>query len=141
LGGKLTIRAAFYHRSQCLNCKFLDWDDLQINLESEDDSHFLDNDLYLLRSTTIEAGKILEIGYANSRKLELRCMGNSRFKVVKSQKREIRKNDTLEIFLFWEKFPLYVSSVIRNGENLGGFILEKKKGISYIIIKDRIDGR
>jgi hypothetical protein len=120
---------------------FIDWDDLQINLESEEDSHFLDSDLYLLRSTAIEAGKILEIGYAKCRKLELRCMGNSFFRVLKSQKREIRKNDSLEIFLFWEKLPLYVSSVIRNGENLGGFILEKKKGISYIITKDRNDGK
>jgi hypothetical protein len=114
---------------------YIDWDDLQLNLESEEDSHFLDKDLLLLRSAEIEAGIVLEIGYAKRRKLELRCLGDNCFQVINSEKTEIRVNDSLEIFLIWERLPLYVSSIVREGKNLGAFILEKKKGIDYIILK------
>ncbi len=115
---------------------FIDWDDLQLNLELEDDSHFLSSDLLSIRSSDIKIGTILEIGYAKGRKLELKFLGNCCFQVLNSEKREIRKNDSVEIFLIWEKFPLFVSSVIREGRNLGAFILEKRNGIDYIIANE-----
>ncbi len=114
---------------------YIDYDDLQLNLESEEDSHFLNSDFLYLRSLDIEIGTVLEIGYAKCRKLELRFLGDCSFKVLNSEKRELRTNDALEIFLIWEKFPLCVSSVTRNGRNLGPFILEKKNGIDYIVTK------
>jgi hypothetical protein len=116
---------------------FIDWDDLQRNLEAEEDSHFLSDDLTLLRSSEIEAGTILEIGYAKRRRLELLCLGNNSYQVLHSEKAEIRKNDLLEIFLIWERLPLDISSVSRLGKNLGAFILEKKNGIDYIISRDQ----
>jgi hypothetical protein len=115
---------------------FLDWEDLQQKMVNNGiDSHMLANDDRFIRSEDIIEGQMLELGYAPERQLVLLCIGKSQFRIIETVNSSLRPNDVLEIFLFGEKFPLYVNSVCRDQKNLGPFIGAKRTGIDYIRVR------
>jgi hypothetical protein len=102
--------------------------------KADSDSFFLMSGRLCIRSYDIADGQVIEVGYFTDRRLVLKCTGKGFFKVVKSEKIPLKKNDSIEIFLFVENFPIYVSALIREGRNMGPFILAKKNGIDYITL-------
>lgn len=111
---------------------YLDWEDLQAQLKSLGDSHFLDVGPNILRSEDISEGYEFEIGYSPERKILLLCIGKATFRVLESENSSLCKDDIVVIHLLGQNYPLIVNSIHRDDKILGPWIAAKSNGIDYI---------
>lgn len=108
---------------------FESWDILKLYDEKSNSSFDRDNDE--IRVTDLEQGSRIEISYLPDRRIVIEYAGNYHFVVVDSENSKLQKDDHLKLTHIVRGYPLLVSEVIRDGENLGSFMAGKAQGIDF----------
>ena len=85
-----------------------------------------------IRSANLEIGNKVEIQYSPGRIVVLEYLGDSRFQVINSQNSKLRIGDFVYIQNFILQHPLFISSVIREGHDLGQFTAGRISGLSSL---------
>jgi hypothetical protein len=111
---------------------FDDWDALRLADESSSNSAFDERDEYL--ACYLEKGQHVLITYPPNRELELENQGDNQFRVIKSENSKLLEGDLLTLTHIIRHYPLLVSQVIRDGQNLGAFTAGKVQGINFELL-------
>ena len=82
----------------------------------------------------LEEGCRIEITYLPDRCVILRHKGEGFFIVEESQRSKLKKDDVVSIQHLVSGYPLYASSVLRDGISLGSFVAGKTQGIKFKIL-------
>lgn len=80
----------------------------------------------------MKPGKILEIGWAPNRYLQLKYMGNNHFVVAVSLNSKLQKDDEFVASVFELEQPLHLPYIMRNGERLPAFIAGRNGGLTTL---------
>ena len=75
--------------------------------------------------------------YLPDRKVTLRYIGNSEFEVLESENGSLREGDVVTIAGFYLNHPLRISSVVREGRNLGAYTAGKVSGLTALSLVDK----
>ena len=84
-------------------------------------------------SSRLDIGDIITLSYLPDRHLGIKYVGNSQYLVTKSIESKLKKSDIITVGSKLPNYPLHVSKVIRNGENLGEFVAGKIGGVTNIV--------
>lgn len=87
-----------------------------------------------LRMESLNVGYHIRFTYPPDCEVSIRYLGNHRFVVEKSENSQLLAGDEIEVWHIFRRLPLYVTSVIRNGENLGPFTAGKDGGLTALKI-------
>lgn len=121
---------------------FENWDVYVVSLSKEGNSQFDKStvpDDNLCQEILIEElpqGAKIEFQYYPDRKIVLQHIENKTFKVIGSSNSKLRVDDVVEVSNFYLNYPLIISSVMRNGVNIGRFTAGKISGLTYLKILD-----
>ena len=85
-----------------------------------------------LRMSRLSVGSRVRFTYNPEREVIMRYIGNQRFVVEKSVNSKLLKGDVLEIWHMIRRYPLFVTSVVRDGEDLGPFTAGKVGGLTAL---------
>lgn len=83
-------------------------------------------------ASDLDKGETLTIGWKPNRLVTLKYLGDSRFKVVKSENSQLVKDDEFESASFILGFPLYVPRILRGGEYTPSYIAGGDDGLTLI---------
>ena len=83
-------------------------------------------------SSLLDIGDTISLSYLPDRQLSLKYIGNSRFLVIGSIRGKLKVDDIITVGSIVPNYPLHVSLVERNGENLGEFVAGKIGGVTNI---------
>lgn len=83
-------------------------------------------------SSHLDIGDTISLSYLPDRQLSLKYIGNSRFLVIGSIRGKLKVDDIITVGSIVPNYPLHVSQVERNGENLGEFVAGKIGGVTNI---------
>ncbi|QFQ12918.1 hypothetical protein C7Y71_007740 [Pseudoprevotella muciniphila] len=108
-----------------------DWDTLRLQDESSSNSTFDDRDEYL--ACNFEKGQRLVVTYPHNREITMEYVGENHFSVIESKNSKLLKGDLLTLTHIVRGYPLLVSEVIRDGENMGSYTAGKAQGINFIL--------
>lgn len=108
-----------------------DWDTLRLKDESSSNSVFDDRDEYL--ACNFEKGQGLVVTYPPNREITMEYVGENHFSVIESKNSKLLKGDLLTLTHIVRGYPLLVSEVIRDGENMGSYTAGKAQGINFIL--------
>lgn len=108
-----------------------DWDTLRLKDESSSNSVFDDRDEYL--ACNFEKGQRLVVTYPPNREITMEYVGENHFSVIESKNSKLLKGDLLTLTHIVRGYPLLVSEVIRDGENMGSYTAGKAQGINFIL--------
>ena len=109
---------------------YADWQ--QLALEDMKGNSGFDTTDEEIRSADLEVGNKVEIQYSPERIVILEYLGDSRFQVINSQNSKLREGDLITIQNFILHHPLFISSVIREGHDLGQFTAGRISGLSSL---------
>lgn len=84
-------------------------------------------------SSRLEIGDTITLSYLPDRHLDIKYVGNSQYLVTKSIHGKLKEGDIITVGSILPNYPLHVSKVIRNGENLGEFVAGKIGGVTNIV--------
>lgn len=108
------------------------WDALRLMDEHCSNSAFDDRDEYLACYLVVDQQVL--ITYPPKRRVTIVNLGDNRFRVVKSENSKLLVGDLLTLTHIVRGFPLLVSEVIRDGQNLGTFTAGKAQGIDFKLL-------
>ena len=111
---------------------FKDYDHMVSFAIGEGDSEFEDhNDI---KASDLKPGQKLYFEYRPDRKVTVEYLGNEEFRVIESLKGSLKPGDLLSISSFSTDLPLVVSTVSRDGVDLGRYIAGKISGLTAIVL-------
>lgn len=111
---------------------YANWDALRLMDESNSNSAFDDRDEYL--ACYLEKGQQVMISYPPNRTLTIENMGDNHFRVIESKNSKLQKGDLLTLTHIVRHYPLLVSEVVRDGQDLGSFTAGKAQGIDFELL-------
>ena len=111
---------------------YSNWDALRLMDESNSNSAFDDRDEYL--ACYLEKGQQVMISYPPNRTLTIENVGDNHFRVIDSKNSKLQKGDLLTLTHIVRHYPLLVSEVTRDGQNLGAFTAGKAQGIDFELL-------
>ena len=92
----------------------------------------------------IREGAMVEASWFPDRHLVLQCIGENRFRVVKSLNGKLQPNDEVLVYNFRLEYPLQVHQIVRNGEILHdasgdklGYVAGRQNGLTELNIKEQ----
>ncbi len=109
---------------------YTDWQ--QLDLEDKKGNSGFDTLDEEIRSADLQVGNQVDIQYSPERIVVFKYLGDSRFQVVNSLNSKLRMGDYVCIQNFILHHPLFISSVIRDGIDLGQFTAGRISGLSSI---------
>lgn len=109
---------------------YTDWQ--QLALEDEKGNSGFEVTDEEIRSADLVIGINVEIKYSPGRTVVFGHLGDSQFKVLDSQNSKLQAGDLASIQNFILHHPLFISSVIRDGKDLGQFTAGRVSGLSSI---------
>ena len=74
------------------------------------------------------------ISYPPNRTLTIENVGDNHFRVIDSKNSKLQKGDLLTLTHIVRHYPLLVSEVTRDGQNLGAFTAGKAQGIDFELL-------
>ena len=77
----------------------------------------------------------MAFAYLPDRRVELEYIGENNFRVIVSENGSLREGDIVNVTCFILNHPLRVSSVIREGENLGAYTAGKISGLTSLTLE------
>lgn len=86
-------------------------------------------------SNDLKLNDIVGITYDPDREIEFQYLGNSRFRVIKSEKSKLLEGDIATIDSFNLGFELIADDIERNGVSLGNYIGAKQTGITSLLLR------
>ncbi len=118
--------------SKYIGCR--DFDDFCKKIEDEglSDSDFFTP--FMVASSEVEVGSVIEIGWNPDRFLKLEYLGGSRYKVTHCENSKLAAGDEFTVVNFMLGYPLYIPSVMRDGKILSSFVGGKNGGITILTI-------
>lgn len=109
---------------------FKDWDTLILENSNNFSSSFEDDrDEYL--AYYMRLGQEIVITYPPNRELLLEYLGDNQFRVIMSKNSKLLRGDLLIFTQIIRHYPLLISQVIRDGQNLGSYTAGKMQGIDF----------
>ncbi len=109
---------------------YQDWQ--QLSAEDVKGNSGFDTTYEEIRSADLEVSTKVEIKYSPDRTVVFEYLGDSRFQVISSQNSKLHVDDYASIQSFILHHPLFVSSVIRNGNDLGQFTAGRISGLTSL---------
>ncbi len=97
------------------------------------DSGFCDT-LLEICSKDLNLGQRVEVHYSPNRILKMQLVAPETFKVEECTSRNLHVGDLLSIQNFIETKALFVSQVIRDGRNIGQYIVGEVGGLDKVIV-------
>lgn len=86
-------------------------------------------------SEDLEKGATVVIGWAPNRLVTLEYLGDSSFRVVRSENAKLRKGDEFSASQFMMGYPLIVDRILRDGEYTPSYIAAKVDGLNLLEVK------
>lgn len=80
----------------------------------------------------MKAGDTLRIGWEPDRVVQLRYLGESEFEVMESINSQLCVGDRFFQAHFIPGYPLYISSILRNGEHTPSYIAGRLNGLNLV---------
>lgn len=111
---------------------FEDWDALRLSDKASSNSAFDERDEYL--ACYLEKGQQVQVTYPPNRVIVLENLGDNLFRVRKSENSKLQEGDLLTLTHIIRGYPLLISQVVRDGENLGTFTAGKIQGINFELL-------
>ena len=74
------------------------------------------------------------ISYPPNRRLAIEHLDSNRFRVLESENSKLLAGDLLTLTHIVRHYPLLVSEVTRDGQNLGAFTAGKAQGIDFELL-------
>ena len=119
---------------------FENWDVYIVSLSKEGNSKFdkpIFNEAEVCHEIVVEnltSDIKIEFQYYPDRKVVLQYIIGKEFKVIGSSNSKLKIGDIVVVNNFFLNYPLIISSVIRNGVNIGRFTAGKISGLTYLKI-------
>lgn len=111
---------------------FNNWDVYLDEIKSNSSSEFFNIERLDVESLAVETK--IKIAYEPNRIIELNYVGDFNFKIETSINSKLQVGDIVKITNFVKNFPLLISEVKRNYQNLGQYRAGKSGGLSEIKI-------
>ena len=108
------------------------WDDLIFALSGKN-SDF--EEIPTLEAASLSEGAELMVSYAPDRLLRLIHHAGNSFTVTASERSKLKAGDNIVVAQFTVGYPLFATSVIRDGNDLGSFTAGKVGGILSIKLR------
>ncbi len=92
---------------------------------------------FKITSSELDKGNCVEIGWNPNRYIVLEYLGDNRFIIQRSENSKLAKGDEFTITTFMMGYPLYISSVVRDGEVLSSFVGGRSGGLTILsVVRD-----
>ena len=115
-------------------CGYGDYEEMKRGVAGQGDSDFeKEPDI---NASSLAPGSVVGFEYLPDRKVRLRYLGDSKFEVLESQNGSLKARDIVSVANFIENSPLVVSSVMRNGVDLGRYTAGKVSGIFSLYLEE-----
>lgn len=85
-------------------------------------------------STDLECGTRIEIGWSPDRYITLRYLNENRFRIESCENSKLNAGDEFSVATFMLGYPLYIPSVLRDGELLPSFVGGKSGGLTILSV-------
>lgn len=108
---------------------FDNWEHLKV-FDDKSNSSFGNSDDELTPQQLASGDKV-EVSYLPDRLITMEYIADQQFRVLESQNSKLKAGDLLTLTHFIKGYPLLVSKVIRDGQNLGSYMAGKALGIKY----------
>ncbi len=111
---------------------FRNWDSYIEKFAKIENSEFLN--LEMVNLETLKKNCKIEFTYEPNRRVVVKYCGDYNFTVVDSENSKLLKGDKLRILNIIRKYPMIITTVERNGKNIGQFKAGKVSGITAVNI-------
>lgn len=101
-------------------------------LELQQTSSFFEAEKII--SSQLDKGSVIELGWMPDRTVRLEYMGQNKFKVKESLNSKLEQGDIIETAQFIKGQPLFIGSVLRNGQQLQSYVAGKSKGLTKLTV-------
>lgn len=112
---------------------FNNWEELLRSCENYSNSSF-GKDTEELTAADLEIGAQVEVLYQPGRRLLMQYNGENMFEVVESVRSKLVTGDKVTLTHLVAGYPLIISNVERNGQQLGAFTAGKEQGINFKLL-------
>lgn len=125
------------HRLSTLNViaqylGYASWEDLTVALSGKNSGF---EDIPTQDAASLSEGAELMVSYAPDRRLRLIHHAGNSFTVTASERSKLKAGDNIVVAQFTVGYPLFATSVIRDGNELGSFTAGKVGGILSIKLR------
>lgn len=83
----------------------------------------------VVEAAELKSAQILKILWSASGYCRVKYIGDNIFEVLDCRKAFLKKGDTFKCWMLAEGEPLYATNLMRDGVNLGHFVLGKNQGV------------
>ena len=115
--------------------RYLDYDDFngfcEALLQNDTISSGFFNSI-ALNVSDLKKGAKIQIGWLPNRVVTLEYQGEHHFEVIASQNSKLMVGDKFELTNIVVGYPLYIPSILRNGEQTPAYIVGRDSGISVV---------
>lgn len=87
-------------------------------------------------SDDLAEGDTVTIGWAPNRLVRLQYLGNSSYRVVRSENAKLRDGDEFNASQFMLGYPLFVDRILRAGEYTPSYVAGKTAGLNYLEVNN-----
>lgn len=101
-------------------------------LELQQTSSFFEADRVL--SSDLKKGAVIELGWMPDRTLRLEYLGENSYIVKESLNSKLKEGDIIETAQFIKGQPLFIGSVLRDGQQLQSYVAGKSKGLTKLTV-------
>lgn len=101
-------------------------------LELQQTSSFFDAEKVI--SSELKKGSVIELGWMPDRTVQLEYIGGNRYIVKKSLNSKLKEGDIIETAQFIKGQPLFIGSVLRDGQQLQSYVAGKSKGLTKLTV-------
>lgn len=101
-------------------------------LELQQTSSFFDSEKVI--SSELKKGAVIEIGWMPDRTVRLEYIGENRYNVKESVNSKLKEGDVIETAQFIKGQPLFIGSVLREGQQLQSYVAGKSKGLTKLTV-------
>lgn len=112
-----------------------DWPSLLFTLSERGNSEFSSTKTVIWADKMLPGDRI-SFTYLPNRSVELECIGNKLFHVIRSENSKLRPGDRVYARYFSSGYPFLADLVLRDGVKMGSFVAGEKGGIDALIIND-----
>lgn len=85
-------------------------------------------------SSQIKEGTVIELGWMPDRTVKMEYMGTDKYVVKESLNSKLKEGDIIETAQFIKGQPLFIGSVLRDGQQLQAYVAGKSKGLTKLIV-------
>lgn len=108
------------------------WTNMMFDLEEGSSGfHNIEEELKI---TDLNEGQVVEVSYLPNRRLQFVYIGNSNMEVLESENSHLQEGDLCQINSLLPEYPLIISKVVRDGQDMGSYTAARIGGLQKIKI-------